>query len=130
MLENIGVFNAASARMSWSDKRHELITNNIAHADTPDYTGKDLKPFSLTDPSGTPQKATRPTHLNFDSGTNPYLHNEAGATMPFDETIDHNGVSVEEEVGKAAEAVSSHAFGAAVWTKSLSMLNLVLGGRG
>ena len=81
--------------------RHSLIASNIAHADTPNYIGKDLKDFTLNDDS-VRMRATRMTHLNFEQSLDPY----GGLKDPvkqyaFDETLNHNKISVEEEMAKS-----------------------------
>jgi flagellar basal-body rod protein FlgB len=125
------LFDVASASMAHATKRHQIISNNIAHSDTPNYTGRDLKTFSLDDVSDYMRlKSTRPTHLNASEGSDPY----AGLKDPikqsaFDETINNNQISVEEEVAKAAEAIAQHNLAMGVWQKSKSIMMHIIDSR-
>lgn len=125
------IFNIASASMAHAGKRHQLIANNIAHADTPDYVGKDIKDFSLENINDDIKlNATRNTHFNIDDSLDPYsgLKNPIKQSA-FDETINNNKISVEEEIAKAAEAIGQHNLASGVWRKSLSILMNVIDSR-
>ena len=69
---DIGLFRLAERRLAWVDRRQELLAQNIANADTPDYTARDLPPFERalqrTAPGTVPGVApalsqTSPLHL-------------------------------------------------------------------
>ena len=42
-IENIGLFQAMSAKMNYLAERQKVISQNVANADTPGYTSQDLK---------------------------------------------------------------------------------------
>lgn len=126
MLNNLKIFNAASARMEHASLRHSLIASNIAHADTPNYVGKDLKNFTLEGDS-VRMRATRMTHLNITQTLDPY----SGLKDPvkqsaFDETLNQNKISIEEEMAKATEAQASHNFSSSIWRKSMNLFMSVI----
>ncbi len=131
MVGKTNIFDVASASMAHSAKRHQVISNNIAHSDTPNYVGRDLKTFSLDDVAEHVNlKATRETHLNFAKAMDPY----SGLKDPikqsaFDETLNDNKISVEEEIAKAAEATASHNLATGVWRKSMSIMMHVIDSR-
>lgn len=131
MVGKTNLFDVASASMAHATKRHQIISSNIAHSDTPNYVGRDLKTFSLDDVDDYMRlKSTRPTHLNSSSSTDPY----AGLKDPikqsaFDETINNNQISVEEEVAKAAEAIAQHNLAMGIWQKSKSIMMHVIDSR-
>ncbi len=129
VLTDLKVFEGAAARMMHASERHKLITGNIANATTPNYVGHDLRAFRLTDmPLG--MNATRSGHLG-GVQDDPYAAlREPQVNKVFDETLNHNGVSVEQELTKAADALGSHAMASAVWQKSLDILRLSLGNKG
>jgi len=131
MIGKTNLMDVASASMAHASKRHQVVSNNIAHSDTPNYVGRDLKEFSLDNVDDYMHlKATRTAHLNFDKNTDPYsgLKDPIKQTA-FDETLNHNKISVEEEVAKAAEAIASHNLAMGVWQKSKSILMHVLDSR-
>lgn len=45
--ENIGLFKAMSAKMSFLDQRQKIISQNVANSDTPDYKPHDLVPVDF-----------------------------------------------------------------------------------
>ena len=47
MLEDIAVFQVLKAKLDYSAERQRLIAQNVANADTPNYTPSDLAPFSF-----------------------------------------------------------------------------------
>ncbi len=129
MLENMQLFQGASARMRYSSERHKLITANIANADTPDYQGKDLRAFTLdSDKTPLSQRATRENHLNFHQNLDKFSHFREALRQPvYEESVNGNKVSLEEETAKAADAVAGHSLAGAVWSKSLTLFGLALG---
>lgn len=46
-IQNIGLFKAISAKMGYLNYRHDIISQNIANADTPGYRPKDLRPVDF-----------------------------------------------------------------------------------
>lgn len=129
MLENMQIFQVGSGAMRHATKRHQLLTANIANADTPGYVGKDLRNFTL-DTSKAPigHKATRETHLNAHEPQDRFSRlREAIKNPVYEETINGNKVSLEEEVVKATETVGNYNLANAIWTKSLSLFTFSLG---
>jgi len=47
MLEDIAVFQVLKAKLDYSAERQRLIAQNVANADTPNYTPSDLAPFAF-----------------------------------------------------------------------------------
>lgn len=131
MIGKTNIFDVASASMAYSAKRHQVISNNIAHSDTPNYIGRDLKAFSLDSVDDYMRlKATRSTHLNASEASDPYSGlKEPIKQSAFDETLNNNRISVEEEVAKAAEAIAHHNLAMGVWQKSKSILMNVIDSR-
>jgi len=131
MTGKTNLFDVASASMAHATKRHQIISNNIAHSDTPNYIGRDLKTFSLDDVDDYMRlKVTRPTHLNAKAASDPYEGlKDPVKQSAFDETINNNQISVEEEVAKAAEAIAQHNLAMGIWQKSKSIMMHVIDSR-
>ena len=47
MLEDVAVFQVLKAKLDYSAERQRLIAQNVANADTPNYTPSELAPFSF-----------------------------------------------------------------------------------
>lgn len=51
-------------RMSWLNRRQDLLSQNVANADTPGYVARDLKPLNFEDALKTPSLAvTNARHI-------------------------------------------------------------------
>ena len=46
-LKKLPLFDLLARRMSWLAQRQEVLAQNIANANTPDYAPQDLKPMSF-----------------------------------------------------------------------------------
>ena len=46
-LSSLGLFQAVKKRLNWLGQRQEVLAQNIANADTPDYRSADLKPYNF-----------------------------------------------------------------------------------
>lgn len=45
--QDLGLFQAMTAKMRWLEQRQKVITQNVANADTPGYTPMDLVPVDF-----------------------------------------------------------------------------------
>ena len=46
-LISLGLFQAVKKRLNWLGQRQEVLAQNIANADTPNYRSSDLKPYNF-----------------------------------------------------------------------------------
>src|ERR1700744_2264519 len=89
-------------RMSYLNARQDVLSQNVANADSPGYAARDLKPMDFDemvkrangDTSSTAMMTTDPRHLPL---TQAQTSNYAGADTPDTEASpDGNTVSLEE----------------------------------
>jgi len=126
MLDYISVFSRAIGLARHAGARQGLATTNIANADTPGYRAKDIPDFSVDQAAATqPPRATRPGHVS--TGFETTYRARAVATEA--ENPNGNTVSLEEEMVRSAEAEHKHDLAMTVYTKSLDLLRMSLGGR-
>ena len=94
------------SRMTYLADRQQVIAQNVANSDTPGFTPKDLKPFTLPDQGGgalalTPTM-TSPMHMappaTAASGSKPV------STPDSETTLNGNSVVLEEEMMKMSQA--------------------------
>lgn len=127
MFENLDVFKMSSAMAKHAGSRQALISQNVANADTPGYSARDLMSFKSTfETTNTAvQKATRSSHLNG-------LTKERDL-IPIEENMaaspDGNSVSIEGEMLKATETIRQHDRALAVYKSALGILRSSLGRR-
>jgi len=109
MSDAIPLFTALTSRLHYLADRQQVIAQNVANADTPGFTSKDLKPFTIPGQGGaagglppiTPT-LTSPMHM-----TAPNL--AASGAKPVDSpdsetTLNGNSVVLEDEMMKMTQA--------------------------
>lgn len=133
---DIGLFRLAERRLAWVDRRQELLAQNIANADTPAYTARDLPPFERalqrTAPGTIPGTAsalsqTSPLHL---AGTGAATGGSVAPTRPHERTPDGNAVSIEEELTKVADTAGMHDLTSGLYRKYMGLFRTALGRAG
>ena len=127
---NLNILKLASALAAHSSGRQQVITENIAHADTPGYRARDIADFTTTldsNPGGAPfaARTTRPGHISF--GADPHGFEAEEITALGAETPNGNTVSLEDQMVRAAEVRQSHDMAVGVYAKSLTILRGALG---
>ena len=129
MFEKLEIFRMAHAMAVHAGARQAVVAGNMANADTPGYSARDIKPFKEvveTGDAGFVPRVTRPGHLN-------------APTLPFDIEVfdvrdaqsDPNGnsVSLETEMMKAVDVKRGHDQAVAIYKSSLTVLRAAVGRR-
>lgn len=128
MFENLQVFRMARAMAGHAGARQALVARNMANADTPGYTARDIAPFSEIFDSDSAKfglRATRPSHLN--ASEQPFaaqVHDRAGDRDP-----NGNSVSLETEMMHAVAIKRQHDRALAIYKSSLGVLRSAIGKR-
>lgn len=130
---DLNILSLASALARHASVRQQVISENVANADTPGYKARDIKDFGeLVDPlvSGGPAfeaKRTRPGHMAFGDtidGFEPELSAEFGA-----ETPNGNSVALGDQMMRGAQVQQEHGLALGVYEKSLAILRTVVATR-
>jgi len=122
MFETLEVFRMAHSMAKHAGARHSVIAQNMANADTPNYTARDIQPFKALYESGNhqdSQKATRTRHLN---GS---LHDQPLSMIERRElSADPNGntVSLESEMLHAVDTKRQHDRAMMIYKSALTIL--------
>lgn len=125
---NIGLFRLAEQRMAWAGRRQELLAQNIANANTPGYTARDLQPFERALSRASPgMTQTNPLHL---SGAGAPGAWPDARQRPHERAPDGNAVSVEEQLTKVADTASAHELTSGLYRKYMGMFRTALGRAG
>ena len=123
---SLPLFDLAQQRLAWTDRRQEVLAQNIANLNTPNWQAKDLKPFAQALAGvGAPALArTDPGHLagTQDTGALSLLTTQPSARQP-----DGNAVSLDDQLTKVADTATSQAIATTLYKKYLSMFSLALG---
>lgn len=124
---NLNILQLASRLAAHSSARQAVVTENIAHADTPGYRAHDLADFSETLKSGPGFSAitSRAGHVDFGAGHGGF---EAAEVTAFGaETPNGNTVSLEDQMMRSADVQQSHDLALGVYRKTMDILRMSLG---
>ena len=129
------MFGLIKERLSWVGQRQQVIAQNIANADTPNYRARDIEKFDFQKtlrehaPKNTGKamamRATHPMHL---SGAVESSASAASNTRrkPYETAPDGNSVVIEEQMVKMNEAAVQHSTMVGLYRKHLSMIKNVI----
>jgi len=121
-------------RMSWLSARQNVLAQNVANADTPGYTAKDLKPVNFEDilkDSTTPSQfqggmaTTDPRHISL---TRPGGTNYDDFSSPDSEANPSgNTVSLEQEMIRVADTQAEFQAASNLYAKTINMMKTAIG---
>ena len=120
------ILNLASALAAHAAARQQVISENIAQADTPGYRARDIADFAAIVDEGPAFAArlTRTGHTAF--GADPSGFEPREAAVFGAETPNGNSVSLEEQMIRAAEVRQEHDMALGVYAKALEVLRTVV----
>ncbi len=126
MLDAVALFQTLNQKLDYISVRHTLIAQNVAHADTPGFEGRDLKPFAqaMREIAAGQLQGTNTAHLTAVSSTAEYRedrHVEGWELEPSG-----NGVNLEEQMIEAADSARDYKLTTTLINKHLSMLRAAL----
>ena len=129
-LHDLPLLSLLRERMTWLNQRQDVLSQNVANADTPRYVARDLKPLDFDRmvgeaSSGTKMMTTNTRHIAVSS-----LH---GGKFEDHETPDQesdpngNAVSLEVEMIKVADTQAQYAAAANLYSKAVRMMKTAIG---
>jgi flagellar basal-body rod protein FlgB len=129
MIEGIKVLQLIGRKLDYVATRHTLLAQNVANADTPGYTPKDLKPFAaaLKGSAATRLVQTSPLHLS--PSKSPQAFTEDRRAGSWETEPSGNGVGLEEQMIKAADSTREYQLASNLLRKNISMLRATLNTR-
>jgi flagellar basal-body rod protein FlgB len=112
-------------RMTWLHQRQDLLSQNVANADTPGYSARDLKPLDFdqllkgSSGRGSAMVTTNPRHIAV--GVSGAGHFEEHAT-PSASNPNGNAVSLEMEMIKVADTQAQFAAASNLYSKAMTLM--------
>ena len=123
---SLPLFDLAERRLAWTDHRQEVLAQNIANANTPNWQAKDVRPFAvaLDSVSGVSLARTDAGHLagTQDTGAQSLLTPAVAVHQP-----DGNAVTLDEQLTKVADTATQQEIATTLYKKYLGMFSLALG---
>lgn len=129
-LNKIGLFRLMSDKMAWHNQRQEVLSQNVANADTPGYAAREIAAFDfkkqLRASSQLMPVADRPGHL---SGTlsKGGTFQEQRERQPYETAPDGNGVVLEEQMMKVGQNSMEYQTVTNLYRKQVGLLKTALG---
>jgi flagellar basal-body rod protein FlgB len=128
-LADIPLFSMLRERLGYLGQRQKAIADNVANSDTPQYTPKDLKPFTFGAQVQAIQMAGAPvqTQRGHMAGTVASAGHASYRTLrkkDSETTLDGNSVVLEEEMIKLQDARANYDAAISFYTKSLGLLRM------
>jgi flagellar basal-body rod protein FlgB len=130
-LSQIPLFAMLRGRMGYLSQRQQVIAENVANSDTPGYVSRDLKPFSFdaqmrAQNSASAPAMTQPGHMQPQSSRNGAAGSEYKPITSRDSetTLNGNGVQLEDQMLKMADARMNYDAAISFYQKSLGLIRL------
>lgn len=133
---NIGIFQALSAKMDYLNHRQRVIAQNVANADTPGYTPVDLTPVDF---GRILEKVTSPGRAHVSPDTTHKNHMPAAGEiadaknreqrLTYEVAPAGNAVVMEEQMVKAAQNAMDYNLMTTIYQKNVQMMRMAIGGQ-
>ncbi len=133
MFSDIPLFSDLKTRLSWHQTRQNLLAENIAHADTPGYQGRDLKApdfnGAMNEVAGQriAMATTSAMHISAEMRTGPVQSGKKVAG--WEVTPERNGVVLEEQMMKVAQNQMDFQAATTLYSRALSLFRVAAGSR-
>ena len=132
-LNSIPLMSMLVKRMAWLNQRQSVLAQNIANANTPNYTPRDLKPLDFDRLARAAAAkltlvTTKPGHLQATEamgGASPTIRQRTLETSPTG-----NAVNLEAEMMKIGRNRMEYDLAVNLYRKHVALLRAALGGRG
>jgi len=131
-LPEIPLLGILRERMSWLSARQDVLSQNVANADTPGYSARDVKPIDFQDIlKGEAQSApgltvTDPRHIAVAPDASSTFENTDAPDTESNPS--GNTVSLEQEMIKVADTQGQYQAAANLYSKAIGMLRTAIGG--
>ena len=129
-LSKIPVFGAITKRMYWLHQRQKVLAENIANANTPGYTPRDLKELDFQDvlrrSSKMKMASTSPAHISPRTPSNNMGFKVENQRNTYETSPNGNQVSLEEQMLKVTETRMDYELMTNLYRKHMSMSRTTL----
>ena len=129
-MPDVPLLSLLRERMTWLHQRQDVLSQNVANADTPGYVARDLKAQDFSDilsgetTRGNALRATDPRHIAISTGGHTQFEEE---TTPGQANPNGNAVSLEQEMIKVSETQAQFQAAANLYAKALTMMKTAIG---
>jgi flagellar basal-body rod protein FlgB len=129
-LHDLPLFSMLRERMTWLNQRQDLLSQNVANADTPRYVARDLKPQDFDQLMGTPGAGTAmmTTNARHIALSPSRMGKFEDHETPDQETSPNgNAVSLEVEMVKVSDTQAQFQAAANLYAKAMTLMRTAIG---
>jgi len=126
-ISDIPILMMLRTRMQWHQARQQVLAENVANADTPNYQAKDLAPPDFQRELSVASLAlahTDPNHIVGKTGGSQFAIDETGR---YEVRPRGNSVTHEDEMMKVASNQMDFEAVTSLYTHSLALIKLAIG---
>jgi flagellar basal-body rod protein FlgB len=130
-LQDVPLMAMLRERMTWLNQRQDLLSENVANADTPRYVARDLKPLEfdqmLNGPasSSTTMTTTNARHISLSQSRSGKFEDHETPDQEFNPN--GNAVSLEVEMIKVSETQAQYQAATNLYAKAMTMMKTAIG---
>jgi flagellar basal-body rod protein FlgB len=131
-LPDVPLMSMLRTRMSWLHQRQDVLSQNVANADTPGFVARDLKPLDFNDTlhsaiasKGNNLTVTDPHHIAIRSAGSTKFDDVE--TRDIEANPNGNAVSLESQMIKVSDTQAQFQAAANLYAKALTMMKTAIG---
>ena len=126
---DLPLFSMLKQRMTWLNQRQDVLSQNVANADTPRYVARDLKPLDfdqmLGGRSGTAMMTTNARHIALTQSHSGKFEDHETPDQAFNPN--GNAVALEVEMIKVSDTQVQFQAAANLYAKAMTMMKTAIG---
>lgn len=127
-LPDMPLLSVLRQKMTWLSQRQDLLSQNVANADTPNYVARDLKPVdfsqALQDSTSSHLMTTNARHIAITPSSAAGFEDMAA---PGEASPNGNAVSLEQEMIKVSDTQAQFQAATNLYAKAMSMMKTAIG---
>ena len=129
-LHDLPLFSMLRERMTWLNQRQDLLSQNVANADTPRYVARDLKPLDFDQLMGAPgagtaMMTTNARHIALSPSRMGKFEDHETPDQEF--SSNGNAVSLEVEMVKVSDTQAQFQAAANLYAKAMTLMRTAIG---
>jgi flagellar basal-body rod protein FlgB len=127
-ISDIPILSMLRTRMQWHQARQEVLAENVANADTPNYQAKDISPLDFdgqVSAASLAMVSTDPNHITDQNGGGSQFASDSSGR--YEIRPRGNSVTHEDEMMKVAANQMDYEAVTSLYTHSLSLIKLAIG---
>lgn len=130
-MPDVPLFAMLRERMSWLHQRQDVLSQNVANADTPGYVARDLKALdfdqALNSATAAGRTLTTTNSMHFAISPTQASKYEDHEAPDQESNPNGNAVSLEQEMIKVSDTQAQFAAAANIYAKAMTLMKTAIG---